>query len=533
MNHKYFNGIKDKRIFSIIIWLIFIFSITYTVSAEVVSYPLQSCFKHGKVRSVSINQSGNEYNIPVREFALPDTIFYDYAHFSFSGTVTIKIRNEGSNIASYKISPDSYNMTGTVSGKDLYITLSESRYFQVVINNQTDRPIFINADPLETDVPSDSGDEVYNVMAPPYGADNSGETNITKQIQKAIDDANKAGGGTVYIPSGIFKISKLNLKSNVDLYLQGGSVLKGLNYAEGARSTRMLEGSGVSNIKIYGRGTIWCNGIAANNYQQTEKSGTTLIAGIRLTDNSTNILIDGITISESTVWTIGLYSGSNNITVKNIKIMNCTHWNWNDGYDVCGGHHINIYHCLYVGRDDASCCKMYENYPVHDVHFSDMVMKSHNAAGFKAGMQAYANLYNITVENYRIITCQRAFHFDHWYGTGDWGGNIVVKNFWVDEITGTKSKNLDGGSYVDCPFRFVIFDKDGSGVGPIHDILVENINYPSGPNNSYLLGESLTNKIYNIEFKDCKYKGVPVTNAPEGRIEQLDYTEKIKFTKSK
>lgn len=519
----------QKAVFSLILIFISMNSLSYRVSAEVITYPLQSCFNTSEVRSVTVTQSGTDYSVPVRDFNAHYTTFYDYAHFSFSGTVSIKIRNEGSNITSYKISPDSYLMTGTVSGKDLYITLSEPRYIQVIINNDTARPIFILADQLEASAPASSGTGIYNVVASPYRADNTGVVNVTTEIQKAIDDANAAGGGTVYVPAGIFKISNLNLKSNVSLYLQGGAVLKSLNFCEGASSTRMLEGSGVSNIKIYGRGTFWCNGAAANNNVPTDQGGTILIGGVRIADNSSNIEIDGITITESAVWTIGLYSGSNNIVIKNTKVMNSPDTNWNDGYDVCGAHHVDISHCVNVGRDDASCVKTYENYPVHDVRFSDMVMKSQNAAGFKAGMQAYADLYNITVENYRIISCQRAFHFDHWYGTGNWGGNIIVRNFWVDQVTGTKSA-LNACTYVDAPFRFVICNTDATGVGPIHDILIENINYPAGPNNSYLLGNSNTNNIYNIEFKNCKFNGVPVTNTTDGAIQKLNYVGTIKFT---
>lgn len=194
--------------------LMLLFTISFHTSGTVVTYPLQSCFTAGGTRTVIVNQSGTDYTIPVRKFNSHGITFYDYAHFSFSGTITIKVRNESGNISSYRISPDSYNMSGTVSGKDLSFTMTESRYIQVIINNDTARPLYILADPLETDVPPSSGTGIFNITSSPYGADSTGTANVTNVIQTAIDDANNAGGGIVYVPSGIFKMSKLNLKSN-------------------------------------------------------------------------------------------------------------------------------------------------------------------------------------------------------------------------------------------------------------------------------------------------------------------------------
>lgn len=89
----------------------------------------------------------------------------------------------------------------------------------------------IAADPLETDIPASSGPGIYNVTAAPYNADKTGATITSGAIQQAIDAANQAGGGIVYIPAGVYKSSNLTLKSNVTFYLAGGAVIVGTGRA--------------------------------------------------------------------------------------------------------------------------------------------------------------------------------------------------------------------------------------------------------------------------------------------------------------
>lgn len=497
--------------------------------AQVVTYPLAPCFAESESRFVTVIQNNREYKVPVRKFMSHDSVFYDYAHFSFSGKITVKIKNPSANISNYEIVPLSYNMGGTVSGKELSFPLAAPRYVQVSVNQENNRPLFILADTLENNIPSASGKGIYNIASTPYNADNTGKTNVTSIIQNAINDAYNAGGGTVFIPTGVFKLSKIQAKSNVNIYLQGGAVLMELNAAESAQSTRIIEGNNISNVKIYGRGTIWCNGSAANNNRRTDTDGSTRIGGIKITNKASNIHIEGITISESTIWTIGFHDGTNKITVKNTKILNATDWNWNDGFDICGGYNALLNHCLYVGADDAACCKVYKGFPVYDVCFSDFVVKSEHASGFKAGMQAYDDLYNIKAENFRIINCKRGFNFDHWYGTGKWGGNTIVKNFWIDKATGNKRTTLGTCQYIDAPFRLVICNKDNTGVGAVSHILIENIYYSDGANLPYLMGNSDTANISNITFKNCLYNGTPVTDALSGNIRELEFVNNITY----
>jgi hypothetical protein len=49
---------------------------------------------------------------------------------------------------------------------------------------------------------------ILDVTLPPYSADNTGNTDVTAIIQKALDDAGEAGGGIVYLPAGKYSIGE-------------------------------------------------------------------------------------------------------------------------------------------------------------------------------------------------------------------------------------------------------------------------------------------------------------------------------------
>jgi polygalacturonase len=61
----------------------------------------------------------------------------------------------------------------------------------------------------------------YNVKD--FGAKGDGSTMDTRTINKTIDKAAAAGGGTVYFPAGNFLSGSIHLKSNICLYIDQGT----------------------------------------------------------------------------------------------------------------------------------------------------------------------------------------------------------------------------------------------------------------------------------------------------------------------
>lgn len=133
----------------------------------------------------------------------------------------------------------------------------------------------VKASPLampEVVVPTFHG-KTYDITA--YGADATGVVLATEAIQKAIDEANAAGGGTVVIPAGVYVTGPIVLKSNVRLYADWNSlVIFSDDFSlypvkdalfEGLFTKRVqspISAVDAENIAITGHGTFDGNGYA-------------------------------------------------------------------------------------------------------------------------------------------------------------------------------------------------------------------------------------------------------------------------------
>ena len=120
-------------------------------------------------------------------------------------------------------------------------------------------------------VMSAAAQSVYDVTA--AGAIGNGIADDAQAIQRAIDRCSAEGGGRVLLPRNhTFMAGPIQLKSNVELYLEATATLKanpdessyklsafGQNRGEGML---WLWAEHAENISICGKGTIHGNGIA-------------------------------------------------------------------------------------------------------------------------------------------------------------------------------------------------------------------------------------------------------------------------------
>ena len=137
-------------------------------------------------------------------------------------------------------------------------------------------------------VPESPADDagVYNVRA--FGATGDGKALDTPAINRTIETAAAAGGGTVRFPAGTYRCFSIHLKSNITLYLDHGATILAADpsekdgqydspepnqwdqYQDFGHShwhNSLIWGENLENVAILGPGLIWGKGLVRHGNQ--------------------------------------------------------------------------------------------------------------------------------------------------------------------------------------------------------------------------------------------------------------------------
>lgn len=227
-----------------------------------------------------------------------------------------------------------------------------------------------------------------------FGAIKGDKVKTSIAINKAIDKANKMGGGIVVIPEGEWLTAKIHFKSNVNLHLNKGAVLlfseDPKDYLPAVHSTwegyecmnysPLIYAYQCKNIAITGEGELkakmdvwkeWFKrpkghmeslkrlyNLASYNKPMEERQMVNDSANFRPQfiqfNRCENILMDGVSITNSPFWTIHPFL-SKNIILRNLKVYAYGHNN--DGVDPEMSQNILIEDCVFDQGDDAIAIK--------------------------------------------------------------------------------------------------------------------------------------------------------------------------------
>lgn len=159
-------------------------------------------------------------------------------------------------------------------------------------------------------------DAAFNVKD--YGATGDGSTNDKTAIQAAIDAANSAGGGLVFVPEGTYIIDNdIEVKSNVIMQGTGvGSLIKGDGTASPFEFKIIGDNSGLRDIKVLGTSDVDdSKGIKRVYIVDSAETGA-VGAG------PTNVFVDNVVVEKTSFNGIAIY-GSTDVTVTNCTIKQC------------------------------------------------------------------------------------------------------------------------------------------------------------------------------------------------------------------
>jgi polygalacturonase len=195
-----------------------------------------------------------------------------------------------------------------------------------------------------------------------YGAQGDGKAIDSVAINKAIDAASAAGGGTVILPAGNYLSYSIHLKSNIGLYLDHGATLiaadpapAGQNGYDAAEPNQwdmyqdyghshfhnsLIWGEEIENISITGPGRIWGKGLSRGAGTDTPKAENPGVANKSIAlKNCHNILLRDFQILHGGHFGL-LATGADNMTIDNLKIDTNR-----DGLDIDCCHNVRVTNC--------------------------------------------------------------------------------------------------------------------------------------------------------------------------------------------
>jgi polygalacturonase len=222
-------------------------------------------------------------------------------------------------------------------------------------------------------------DAYFNVRS--YGATGDGKTIDSPAVNRAIEAAANAGGGTVLFPGGVYACYSIHLKSNVALFLSQGATILAAPVARDGVATggydaaepqnpaiqayqdyghnhwhnSLLWGEDIHDFGIFGPGLIWGKNLSRGHDDDADlplasKPGVANKA-IAL-KNCRNVILSDFSILQGG-WFGILATGVDNLTIDNLKLDTNR-----DGIDVDCCRNVRISNCTVNSPwDDGICPK--------------------------------------------------------------------------------------------------------------------------------------------------------------------------------
>lgn len=393
-----------------------------------------------------------------------------------------------------------------------------------------------------------------------FGAVADGATDCLPAFKTAIQQCNAAGGGRVVVPAGTFLVNgSIHLKSNVNLYLSEGSLVKFstdpkdylplvLTRWEGMECMNyspLIYAYEQENIAITGTGTLdgqasnehWWNWNGNKNYgwqpgmpsqrdslnrPELSRQNTAEVPvkeriygeGHYLRPNfiqpyrCKNILIEGVTIRNSPMWVMHPVL-SDNITIQKVKVI--SHGPNSDGCDPEACKNVLIQECFFDTGDDCIALKSGRNQDgrnigraIENVVIRNCEMKDGHG-GVVIGSEVSGGARNIFAEDCQMDSpnLERAIRIKTNKARGGTIENLYFRNITVGEVREAVVRiNMlythDGEPDVHIPI--------------IKNILVENVNSKKSELGIKIDGYDAEHPVQDVMIKNCDFQGVAKGN---------------------
>ncbi|MBN1187970.1 MAG: glycoside hydrolase family 28 protein [Bacteroidales bacterium] len=349
------------------------------------------------------------------------------------------------------------------------------------------------------------------------GAVSGDKDKTTAAINKAVDKANQEGGGIVVIPEGEWVTGKIHLKSNVNLHLDKGAVLvfsgEPTDYLPAVFTTwegmecynysPLIYAFKCKNVAITGQGEIKAEmdiwkiwfarpqahmnslkhlyTLASENNPVVERNMVNDTSNLRPQfiqfNRCENVLLEGITITNSPFWVIHPYL-SKDVVVRNVKVM--AHGHNNDGVDPEMCQNMLIENCIFDQGDDAIAVKSGRNQdawrlntPTRNLVIKNCTVKNGHQL-LAIGSELSGGIENVFMDSCEVVDCAKLNHLVYIKTNERRGG--YVKKIYVNHIKAGKIDQGILGIETDVLYQWrdlvPTYEKRYT---PIKDIYLENI----------------------------------------------------------
>lgn len=371
-----------------------------------------------------------------------------------------------------------------------------------------------------------------------YGAKGDGITNDAPAIQKALDTCAANGGGRVILPGGhVYSSGTIFLRSNVELYLESGAVLKACADPEAFCSRRADWGTKTEqvqyyvncdydgeppkcfvvaqeaeNVRITGFGTI--DGSEENFYAQQYED---YIEGtyypripLLMLYKVSHLTLTGVTLTRSAFWTVHMV-GCSDVLIDGIRILNNTRMVNCDGIDPDHCRNVRISNCHIESADDCIVLKNTEKYtelgPCENIVVTNCTLMSTSAA-IKIGTESESDFRCISVSNCVITGTNRGISLQ----LRD-KGNIQDVTFSNLHIRTHRFSDLWWGTSE--PVTITVLPRhEGTTVGRVRNVHFENISCES-ENGVFLYAEK-PGMLQDISFRRLRIRLRKASKWPVG-----------------
>ena len=321
----------------------------------------------------------------------------------------------------------------------------------------------------------------------------------TALIQAGIDTCASQGGGTLKLEARTYHIGPVQLKSNVYLWLDAGTVLEGstdkaryvaafIGWPYNAREA-LISGDNVSNSGILGTGTIDGNGQAwweEARHQRRDGTMTRLYPHVPDANGmprpwlvefhqSSNITVEGVTLRKSPMWNLALRY-SKGVRIRNLTITNPEEAPNTDGIDLISSQDVDIRNVDISTGDDNITFKSGLagfNMPAQattDIHVADARLGSGH--GVSIGSETLNGINHIALERLHFEGTTNGFRIKTGRDRGADISFISVKDVQMNHVGMPLSVTA---YYPKVPENRDQPQALGATTPYVHDITLENI----------------------------------------------------------